>query len=212
LLGAAEGDLIRAAASAQTLSRSVCGSMTIPIIATILRALWFIAEKIHAARRANTPLKDRDRASLKILMAATLAVPAGIIIGFTKVGHIQTEGVFLGIVGITLMITGIVIRWAAIYTLGNYFTRTVTILESHRIVRSGLYKHLRHPSYAGYLLGNLGLGMAFSNWLSIVIIFVPILAASLYRICVEEDALLENFGDEYFEYAKSTKRLIPRVY
>ncbi len=59
-----------------------------------------------------------------------------------------------------------------------------------------MYKHLRHPSYAGYLLGNLGLGMAFSNWLSIVIIFVPILAASLYRIWVEEDALLENFGDE----------------
>ncbi len=54
--------------------------------------------------------------------------------------------------------------------------------------------------------------MAYSNWLSIVIIFVPDLAASLYRISIEEDALLENFGNEYFEYAKSTKRLIPKVY
>ena len=213
LLGAAEGVLIRAAASTPTLCRFATGrNMTIPIIATTLRALWFIAEKVHAARHQVTPAKNRDRASLKISMAATLAVPAGVIVGFSEVGRIQTEGGFLEIVGITLMLAGILIRWVAIYTLGHYFTRTVTILENHRIVRSGLYKHLRHPSYAGYLLGNLGLGMAFSNWLSIVIIFVPILAASLYRICVEEDALLENFGDEYFEYARSTKRLIPRVY
>jgi len=186
--------------------------MTIPIIATILRALWFMAEKTHAARHKVTPLKNRDKASLKILMAATLAVPAGVIVGFTRVGYIQTDGDVLGVVGIALMLTGILIRWAAIYTLGQYFTRTVTILEGHRIVRGGLYKHLRHPSYTGYLLGNLGLGLALSNWLSMVIIFAPILTASLYRIRVEEQALLESFGDEYLEYAQGTKRLIPKVY
>ena len=186
--------------------------MLISIIATLLRALWFIGEKIHAARHRITPIKNRDKASLKILMAVTLAIPAGVIIGFTKVGRVLTTSGFLSIVGLTLMLTGMFIRWAAIYTLGNYFTRTVTILECHRIVRSGLYKHLRHPSYAGYLLGNLGLGMALSNWLSMVVIFVPILAATLYRIRVEEAALLDNFGSEYFEYARSTKRLLPKVY
>jgi protein-S-isoprenylcysteine O-methyltransferase Ste14 len=189
--------------------------MLISIIAIILRAVWFMAEmaeKIHAARHKLTPLKNRDRASLKILMAATLAVPAGVIVGFTRVGHIQSDGNVLGVVGIALMLTGILIRWVAIYTLGQYFTRTVTILQGHRIVRDGLYKHLRHPSYAGCLLGDLGLGLALSNWLSVVIIFVPILAASLYRIRIEEQALLEHFGDEYFEYAQSTKRLIPEVY
>lgn len=178
--------------------------MTIPIIATVLRALWFMAEKIHAARQKFTPGKNRDRGSLKISMAAALAVLPGVIVGFTNVGHIQTVGNVLAVVGIALMLTGILIRWAAIYTLGQYFTRTVTIFEGHRIVRDGLYQYLRHPSYTGYLLGNLGLGVAFSNWLSMVIIFVPILAASLYRIRVEEDALFEKFGDEYFQYASST--------
>jgi protein-S-isoprenylcysteine O-methyltransferase Ste14 len=42
--------------------------------------------------------------------------------------------------------------------------------------------------------------------------FVPILAASFYRIRIEEHALLETFGDDYSEYARSTKRLIPKVY
>ncbi len=145
-------------------------------------------------------------------MAATLAVPAGVIIGFTGVGRIPAGGDLLAGVGITLMLAGILIRWAAIYTLGRYFTRRVTILEGHRIIRSGLYKHLRHPSYLGYLLGNLGLGVAFANWLSVATIFVPILGASLYRIRVEEQVLLESFGGEYVEYARCTKRLIPKVY
>jgi protein-S-isoprenylcysteine O-methyltransferase Ste14 len=186
--------------------------MIIPIIATTLRSLWFIAEKVHAARHKVTTAKNRDRASLKILMAATLAVPAGVVIGFSGVGHIQSARGVIEIVGITLMLAGILVRWVAIYTLGDYFTRTVMILEGHRVVRSGLYKHLRHPSYTGYLLGNLGLGVAFANWLSIAIIFVPLLAASLYRISIEERALFENFGEEYSEYAGSTKRLIPKLY
>ena len=186
--------------------------MTISILATVLRAMWFIGEIAHAYDRKVTPAKDWDRSSLKIFKLATLAVPVGVIVGFTDVGHIHTEGNFLGAFGFALMLVGISIRWVAIHTLGRFFTRTVTVMDDHRIIRSGLYRHLRHPSYAGCLLGDLGLGMAYSNWLSIVIIFVPILAASLYRIRVEEDALLENFGNEYFEYARSTKRLIPKVY
>jgi len=187
-------------------------NVTITILATVLRAMWFIGEIAHASHCKVTPAKDWDRSSLKILRLATLAVPVGVIVGFTDVGHIHTEGNFLGAVGFALMLAGISIRWVAIRTLGRYFTRTVTIMDNHRIIRSGLYRYLRHPSYAGSLLGNLGLGMAYSNWLSIVIIFVPDLAASLYRISIEEDALLENFGNEYFEYARSTKRLIPKVY
>ncbi len=142
--------------------------MTISILATVLRALWFIAENAHASRHKVTPAKDWDRSSLKILMLAALAVPVGVIVGFTDVGHIHTEGNFLGAVGFALMLIGISIRWVAIHTLGRYFTRTVTVMDDHRIIRSGLYRHLRHPSYAGYLLRNLGLGMAYSNWLSIV--------------------------------------------
>lgn len=186
--------------------------MTLPVVATVLRALWFVAEKVHAARHKVVPVKERDRASLKILMAATLAVPAGVAVGFTEGGRVEAGRALLEIVGVAMMLAGIGVRWAAVYTLGRYFTRTVTLLEGHRIVRRGLYRHLRHPSYAGYLLGNLGLGVAFSNWLSTLIIFAPILAASLYRIRVEEGALLENFGEEYFDYARSTKRLIPKVY
>jgi protein-S-isoprenylcysteine O-methyltransferase Ste14 len=186
--------------------------MTIRVLAIVIRVLWFVAEKIHALRQKNQPAGDCDKSSLTIWMAADLTIPLGVIIGFTEIGHIQSEANLLGICGIALMLAGISVRWVAIYTLGKYFTRKVSILEDHRVVQSGLYKYLRHPSYSGFLLGNLGLGLAFSNWLSLIIIFVPTLAAALYRMHVEEEALEQTFGSEYTDYCRATSRLIPKLY
>ena len=187
-------------------------NMTISILAIVIRALWFVAEKTHAVRSKVQPTGDWDKSSLAIWMAADLTIPLGVILGFTEIGHIQTEANLLGVFGIALMLAGICVRWVAIYTLGRYFTRKVTILHDHRVVQSGLYKYLRHPSYSGFLLGNLGLGLALSNWLSLIIIFVPTLAAALYRMHVEENALEQAFGSEYIDYCRATKRLIPKLY
>lgn len=186
-------------------------NMTIAILATVIRALWFVAEITHARRHKVTPAGDWDK-SLTIWMAADLTIPLGIIVGFTEIGRIQTETNLLGSCGIALMLVGLWVRWAAIFTLGRYFTRQVTILHDHQIVRSGLYKYLRHPSYAGCLLGDLGLGLVFSNWLSLIIIFVPTFAAALYRMHVEEKALVQAFGSEYVDYCRATNRLIPKLY
>jgi protein-S-isoprenylcysteine O-methyltransferase Ste14 len=186
--------------------------MTVRICAVAIRALWLVAEKIHALRHKDKPARDWDKSSLTIWMAADLTMSLGVIIGFTDIGRIQTETNLPGICGIAMMLAGICIRWVAIHTLGKYFTRKVTILEDHRVVQNGLYKYLRHPSYSGFLLGNLGLGLALSNWLSLILIFVPTLAAALYRMHVEEEALEQAFGSEYRDYCRVTNRLVPKLY
>ena len=186
--------------------------MTISIIATAICALWFAAEKAHALRHPIKTANDLDRRSLQVFMAADLMVPVGVVFGFTEIGRVHTGVPLIGLVGVVLMLVGICIRWLAIHTLGEYFTRRVTILADHRMIRAGLYRYLRHPSYAGFLLGNLGLGLALSNWLSLIIVFVPTLAAALYRMQVEEKALAQAFGNEYLDYCRATNRLLPKVY
>jgi len=62
------------------------------------------------------------------------------------------------------------------------------------------------------LLAVLGIGVAFDNWLSLLAILIPVAAALLYRIWVEESALVEILGREYDDYRKVTKRLVPGVY
>ena len=55
-------------------------------------------------------------------------------------------------------------------------------------------------------------GLAFANGLSLALIFLPLLCVTVYRIRVEEEALLAHFGAEYAAYASETKRLVPGIY
>ncbi len=50
------------------------------------------------------------------------------------------------------------------------------------------------------------------NWLSLVLLVLPITGAVLYRIKVEEAALVQAFGEDYKRYQRSTKRLLPIIY
>src|SRR5215210_2620847 len=185
--------------------------MAIPIIATVMRGLWLIAEWIHSLNH-KADSTERDKFSRTVWDVGTGIGVVGVIVGYTDVSHIETGSNFLAFSGVIIMFVGIAIRWTAIYMLGRFFTRTVIIKNDHRIIRRGLYKYLRHPAYTGALLAQAGLGLAFTNWLSLVLIFAPILVAALYRMHVEEDALVQAFGSEYVEYAENTKRLIPKVY
>ena len=185
--------------------------MAIPIIATVIRGLWLIAEWIHSLNH-KAESTDWDKFSRTVWDVGTCIGVIGVVVGYTDVGRIETGSSFLGLGGIVVMFVGLAIRWTAIYTLGRYFTRTVTIKDDHRIIQRGLYKHLRHPAYTGALLAHVGLGLAFANWVSFLLIFAPILVAALYRMHIEEDALVQAFGGEYVEYARNTKRLIPKVY
>jgi protein-S-isoprenylcysteine O-methyltransferase Ste14 len=188
-------------------------TVTLTLLTTILFALTFVTEKILLWGRKKKSETDWDKSSLAVFdVSGVLSVPLGIILGFTDTGSIHKNYLLVSLSGIVLMLLGTALRWAAIFTLKRYFTVNVTILENHHIVKKGLYKHLRHPSYTGLLLRYLGLGLSYANWLSLALIFLPLLFSVLYRISVEEAALLQTFGDEYEEYSRGVKRLIPRVY
>jgi len=111
-----------------------------------------------------------------------------------------------------MIVTGMIFRFIAVYTLGRYFTVNVTIRKDHRIIQQGLYKYLRHPSYLGSLFSFLGNGFALNNWYGMLIVFIPVLLAFMNRIRVEEELLISNFGQEYIDYKKRTWRLLPFVY
>jgi len=186
--------------------------MMIPILATLLRALWVIIEVTYLRRFKVNPGKDWDRRSGQFWDFANAIEPIGMILGFARIGNIQTGSNLIAPFGLSLLVAGVAIRWTAIYTLGKYFTSTVMIRDDHRLIRAGLYKHLRHPAYTGALVAHLGLGLSFSNWFSLALSFVPYLVAAGYRIHVEEQALNEAFGEEYLDYSRNTKRLIPKLY
>jgi len=113
---------------------------------------------------------------------------------------------------VALLAAGLVVRVTAILTLGKWFTANVATHAAQRIQRAGLYRLVRHPSYLGMEIIFLAIGLHTHDWACLAATFIPPTLAVLYRIYVEEAALLGAFGEEYADYMRTTKRLIPGVY
>jgi protein-S-isoprenylcysteine O-methyltransferase Ste14 len=113
---------------------------------------------------------------------------------------------------LALFLAGLAVRLTAIFTLGKSFSVNVAIRAEQTIQRTGLYRIVRHPSYLGLLIILCAIGLQTRNWISLIAVLVPTAAALLYRIHVEESALLAHFGNDYATYSQETKRLIPGVY
>ncbi len=115
-------------------------------------------------------------------------------------------------IGFTFLIVGAILMVISRLQLGKYGTPVVHTGEDHKRVNRSLYKYIRHPMYTGGLLVSFGPFLAFRSLfvlIGIIIINIPILSM---RIKIEEDTLIGAFGDEYREYMKNTKRLIPLIY
>ena len=111
-----------------------------------------------------------------------------------------------------LFVTGLVVRWIAILSLGRSFSVNVAIHTSQTIYQDGLYRSIRHPSYLGMLLIFLAIGLHSRNAVSLTLMLIGPAAALLYRIHVEENAMQQAFGAEYAIYRQLTKRIIPGIY
>lgn len=177
--------------------------------------LWVGSEVyLTVTRRARENVAaGADRASLWIVwVTITLAVVAAIQLAPTGLGALPGDGRAWAVAGLVVIVLGLVVRWTAIVTLKQAFTVDVAIAPEQRIVERGLYRILRHPSYSGGLLSFLGLGLVYANGLCEAVLLVPITAAYLYRIHVEEAALRAAFGEDFVRYSSRTWRLIPFVY
>lgn len=119
---------------------------------------------------------------------------------------------WLSILSVALMISGTIIRLFAIRVLGKYFTATVQIQNSHRIIENGPYKYLRHPSYTGAYLAMIGSSLILESLIGFLILGIGMLVVYHFRISAEEKALENKFKNEYTLYCSRTWRMLPLVY
>lgn len=163
-------------------------------------------------KRIKQKTKASDKNSLWLLYGLiTIGYFLSFSIGATKIGRIYNWSTFFA-TGMTLVVIGLVIRIHSMLTLKQFFFYSVAISENQKIIETGLYKFLRHPGYLGQLIIFIGISISISNWISILAMMIPASIGFLYRIKVEERFLREQIGDDYVNYQKRTKRLIPMIY
>jgi protein-S-isoprenylcysteine O-methyltransferase Ste14 len=180
----------------------------------VICVIWLASEiLLNRILRAGKEDKQKsDRQSLMIIwITIMIAMPtAQFVSAMYRIPISNYAGI--SYIGMGMIIAGMIFRFIAVYTLGRYFTVNVTIRAEHKIVKDGLYKYLRHPSYLGSLFSFFGNGLALNNRIGLLICFVPVLLAFMYRMKVEEELLTANFGQQYVDYKKQTWRLLPFVY
>jgi protein-S-isoprenylcysteine O-methyltransferase len=162
--------------------------------------------------RSRTGVKQ-DRSTLGMIwLVIAVSITASVFVAQDFQAAALPHGQMLATAGAVLFAGGLVIRWWAIITLGRFFTIDVTIEKDHELVERGPFRVVRHPSYTGVLLSFVGFALSLRNWAALVVIVLPIGAAFIHRINVEEDALSDALGPRYADYMKRTKRLVPFIY
>lgn len=178
--------------------------------------IWLVPEVIgtRTASRSRKEATIQDRGSMVVLIGLQwvgLALSFWLAKRFPDAAIPWQRTLLFGI-GVILLFLGVTLRWYAIWTLGRYFTRDVAVSADQSVVQRGPYRWIRHPAYSGTFVTMLGVGLTLTNWASLVALMACVLAGYLYRVYVEERALVESIGQPYAEYMRRTKRFIPHVF
>src|SRR6266850_1841618 len=182
------------------------------LLPVILGLSYFFSELVLAfSRRSRAKTVSKDANSLRVLWFAIIVSIWLSIQAKERWPNAVLPPWFVPI-GVVLFVGGMILRWYSIIHLGRFFTVNVAIAADHQLVDTGPYRFVRHPSYTGALLAFIGFAMVLRNWASVLIISLPVAFAFLYRINVEERALIQALGERYRAYMKRTKRLIPLLY
>jgi protein-S-isoprenylcysteine O-methyltransferase Ste14 len=122
-----------------------------------------------------------------------------------------------GLIGRDLFVS---ILWVFMVPISNMIIQTGILLiifgwrQIHRaksqLVTVGIYRHVRHPQYLGFLLITFGMNVL---WITIsTLLLWPILVILYYRLAKEEDKIMEErFGEEYQKYKRAVPMFIPRL-
>lgn len=112
----------------------------------------------------------------------------------------------LGLVG---FVGAVVIHGWTHRELATNWSPVLEIREDHFLIKSGPYRLVRHPMYAGFWLWAWSQGFALSNWVVLLAGVASFAIMYLARVRHEEALLLEAFGAEYQSYMGRTGRLFP---
>lgn len=153
--------------------------------------------------------------SSKESIMMTLLLMFGFVLPFT-VYYILPEWhysvpLWLQVIGTLMLLMSMVLFWRSHVDLDRQFSPTLQIKRDHQLIKSGIYKYIRHPMYAGAILLVIIQSILLPNVLSTLSLIVGIIVLYVLRIPAEEQMLIKEFGDEYRKYSQETCGLLPYI-
>ena len=167
--------------------------------------------------------KHRLKTSYKISISPIIERINSYLVGFSMIyfpllniflsffeSYSITIPLIIKIISTIILILDIFIFYLSHKELADNWSPFLEIKEKQKIIKTGIYKYIRHPMYLSMWIFCFFQGLVLSNWF--IEIFGIITWVNLYfiRIDKEEKMMIDTFGKEYEEYIKSTGRIFPK--
>jgi protein-S-isoprenylcysteine O-methyltransferase Ste14 len=103
----------------------------------------------------------------------------------------------------------VALSWTGIRSLGKQLRIQAGLYADHELVRSGPYRIVRHPIYAGMLSMFLAVALIWGAWILSAIGLAFMIVGTEIRVRLEDGLLASRFGHQFQEFKASTAAYIP---
>ena len=119
-------------------------------------------------------------------------------------------GLSAGWIGTAVFVLALWLLWRSHLDLGSSFSPKLQVTEQHTLVTNGVYRTIRHPMYAAHWLWAVAQALLLQNWIAGLAMLASFLPLYRLRVGLEEQMMLDHFGQQYREYMAQTGRVVPR--
>jgi protein-S-isoprenylcysteine O-methyltransferase Ste14 len=170
---------------------------------------WGISARNVKATQWREPLGSQLRHRVPLILALILLagprwLPRALTRRFLPIGGL------LPFLGIALLAAGLGFSVWARRHLGRNWSAHVVVKQDHALIRSGPYRHVRHPIYTGILLAFLGTVVTIGEWRGLLAFLLALVSFAVKSRA--EEYRMQGIFPEYQQYRRETAALIPFVY
>lgn len=191
--------------------------MSIKIVTLALMAVFYIcyfAKMLSQKRQGiKTDQLGKGKKGFEKFIEVTLKITTYLLLVMQIISIVLYAGtihIVLQIIGVVITAFGVMAFILSVAQMKENWRAGVRREEKTNLVTSGIYSISRNPAFLGFDLMYVGILFSFFNW---YLCFATILAVVFFHlqiVYVEEDFLIEAFGQEYLEYEKKVFRYLGR--
>jgi len=178
---------------------------------------WYVIRYPHQRRSRKTPIASRrERVREGILLATSFTGLFILPMTYVTTGEPQVADYpfhpLLAWSGAAVFAVALIGFYRTHRALGRFWSVTLTIRQTHELVTTGVYRHVRHPMYAAFFLWAIAQTLLLPNWIAGPAGLLGFGTLFGLRLRHEERMMEATFGDAYRTYAARTWRMVPGVF
>lgn len=183
------------------------GALFVPMISA---GIVMMLKSPHLLKKRLYAKEEQKKQSFAVKLSGIMFLAGFIVAGFDfRFGWYNLHRVVV-ICALVIFFAGYIL-YAEVLRENPYLSRTITLQENQRVIKSGLYSVVRHPMYTATILMFLTIPLILGSLYSFLIFLAyPFILAMRIK---NEEEFLEKELPGYREYKDKVKyRLIPFVW